>query len=373
MSLALDSIEKTLGDEQVLEDIGLSVDDGEFCIIIGPSGCGKTTLLNCIAGLIRPDGGELHHNGETLIDVPVSERDFGIVFQDFEERLFPHKTVAENVAFGLRQNGDYDEATIEKRVEEMLDLLAISQTQDNYPPNLSGGQQQRVELARQLVRDTETLLLDDPLSDLDYKLQKRLELELRRLQDAEDDTILYVTHNQDQALKLADKIVVMNQGMIEQVGSPNDVYYNPETAFVARFIGDSNLITVDGTTTEDDTTVMETELGTLRAGRDSDDPTDRGAAIVRPENVRFGVGENTVTGVLEQRIYTGEETEFIVSIKDVIEEFRIQKPGEVPLAALDTDIGEQVTVSWKKADTHYFGSGELSVTNELDITDLEEV
>jgi ABC-type Fe3+/spermidine/putrescine transport system ATPase subunit len=373
MSITIDAVEKSFGEEHVLSDVELTVDDGEFCIIIGPSGCGKTTLLNCVAGLVRPDEGDVRRDGESLLGTPINERDFGIVFQDFEERLFPHMTVAENVAFGLRQSGDYDDETIEQRIDEVLDLLAISQTRDDYPPNLSGGQQQRVELARQLVRESETLLLDDPLSDLDYKLQKQLELELRRLQDAEGDTILYVTHNQDQSLKLADQIVVMNRGTIEQVAPPAEVYYEPATAFVARFIGDSNLMVVDDAMVENGSTVLETEVGTLRAATEDDDLAGGGVAIVRPEDVRFGNGENTLTGTLEQRIYTGETTEFVVSIGDVIEEFRVQNPGEVPLESLDASIGEEVTVSWSTADTHYFEPDELSVTGELAVDDLEAV
>jgi ABC-type Fe3+/spermidine/putrescine transport system ATPase subunit len=373
MSITLDSVEKSFGDEHVLSDVELSVSDGEFCIIIGPSGCGKTTLLNCVAGLVRPDEGDVRRDGKSLLDVPINERDFGIVFQDFEERLFPHMTVAENVAFGLQQSGEFDESTIENRVEEVLELLAISQTHDDYPPNLSGGQQQRVELARQLVRESGTLLLDDPLSDLDYKLQKQLELELRRLQDTEGDTILYVTHNQDQSLKLADQIVVMNRGTIEQVAPPAEVYHEPKTAFVARFIGDSNLMVVDTAREENSTTVLETDVGTLRTDGAVLDPTDGGVAIVRPGDVQFGTGQNTLTGVLQQRIYTGETTEFIVSIGDVIQEFRMQQAGDVPMEAIDAKIGEEVTVSWAASDTAYFEPDELSVTDELTVADLEEV
>lgn len=373
MSITLDAVEKQFGTERVLEDVEFSVSDGEFCIIIGPSGCGKTTLLNCVAGIVRPDAGDIRRDGESLIGTPINERDFGIVFQDFEDRLFPHMTVAENVAFGLRQHGEYDEATIEERVAETLDLLAISQTADDYPPNLSGGQQQRVELARQLVRDSEMLLLDDPLSDLDYKLQKQLELELRRLQDAEGETILYVTHNQEQSLKLADQIVVMNRGTIEQVGTPAEVYWQPETAFVARFIGDSNLFVVDDARTNGDATVLETPEGTFRTDVVSDGQSHGGVAVVRPEKIRFGTGENTVTGVLEQRLYTGETTEFVISLSEKRREFRLQKPGEVPLQALDVSVGEQVSVAWNTADTHYFPPGQLSVTGELDVADLEAV
>jgi ABC-type Fe3+/spermidine/putrescine transport system ATPase subunit len=370
----LASVIKTFGDERALDDVDLSVEDGEFCVVVGPSGCGKTTLLNCVAGLVRPDEGDVRQDGESLLDVPVRERGFGIVFQDFEERLFPHMTVAENVAFGLRQTGDYDETTVESRVDEVLEMLAIEEIREDYPPNLSGGQQQRVELARQLVRDAGALLLDDPLSDLDYKLQKRLELELRRLHADEGDTILYVTHNQDQSLKLADRIVVMNRGTVEQVGTPDAVYHEPETAFVARFIGDSNLLVADEATAEDGRLAVDTSHGTIHAAELSGD-SDGGVVVVRPETVAFGPGENTVAGTLEQRIYTGEMTEFVVSLGETTQsrEFRVQMPGDVPLSAIAGSVGETVELCWELADTHYFGPQTFSVTGDVTTADLEEV
>jgi len=399
VTLIVDSLGKTFDDERALVDVDLTVDDGEFVVVIGPSGCGKTTLLHCIAGLTHPDRGDVRRDGESLVDVPVREREFGVVFQDFEDRLFPHLTVAENVEFGLRQTGDYTDEEIQSRIDEVLELLAISGTRNDYPPTLSGGQQQRVELARQLSRDAETFLLDDPLSDLDYKLQKRLELELRRLHATDGDTILYVTHNQDQSLKLADRIVVMNRGTVEQIGSPTAVYREPKTAFVARFVGDSNLLVADVPATLDgDVTLVETPMGTVRAretpdaattdddsgrggrddggaggGRDGDDRLGAGVLVVRPENVGFGDGENTVSGVLEQRIYTGELTEFVVSLADGDHEFRTQEPGDVPMAAIDGSIGERVRISWDVDDTHYFGPGELSATGEFSAGDLEVI
>ena len=385
MSLTLDSVGKTYDGERTLVDVDLTVDDGEFCVVVGPSGCGKTTLLNCIAGLVRPDEGDVRRDGESLLDVPVNEREFGVVFQDFEDRLFPHMTVAENVAFGLRQRGSYDEGAIDERVDEILEMLAISETRDDHPANLSGGQQQRVELARQLVRDAETLLLDDPLSDLDYKLQKRVELELRRLHDSEGDTIVYVTHNQDQSLKLADRIVVMNRGTVEQVAPPAEVYHEPATAFVARFLGDSNLLVTDAARDDGPSTRVETAAGAIRAAgsRDAerDDEQngesggerDGGVVLVRPEDVDFGDGENAVTGVLEQRIYTGELTEFVVSLAGSTQEFRLQQAGDVRLDAVGAAVGDRVTLSWDVEDTHYFAPDELSATSDVAAADLEAV
>jgi len=241
-NIRLQSVNISFRDEQVLQDIDLAVDDGEFCVIVGPSGCGKSTLLQSIAGLSEPDSGTVYLNGDPASSLSVQERNLGYVFQEFEDTLFPHMTVEENVAFGVRQQDEQvDEEQLSEEIDEMLDLLAIGDTRDDLPSGLSGGQQQRVELARQLIRGCDTILLDDPLADLDYKLQKRMELEIRRIHEELESTFLYVTHNQDQALKLADTVVVMNRGRIEQIGTPSEVYHNPNTAFVANFIGDNNI------------------------------------------------------------------------------------------------------------------------------------
>jgi ABC-type Fe3+/spermidine/putrescine transport system ATPase subunit len=180
--ISVTSLEKSFANEQVLRGIDFTVDDGEFCVVVGPSGSGKSTLLKCIAGLVEFDRGSISLDGRDVGALSVPERNIGFVFQDFEERLFPHMTVAENVAFGLRQAGA-SETEIETKTDEMLALLSIGETRDSFPSELSGGQQQRVELARQLVRECDVMLLDDPLADLDYKLQKRMELEMRQIHE----------------------------------------------------------------------------------------------------------------------------------------------------------------------------------------------
>jgi len=412
MEIELRSLRKTYSEEVVLRDITVGVGDGEFCVVVGPSGCGKTTLLDCIAGLESPDGGTVRLNGEAVDGVPPGERGLGLVFQDFEERLFPHMTVAENVAFGLRQADEPIAAEeIDRRVDELLELLAIPETRDDYPENLSGGQQQRVELARQLVRDCDTLLLDDPLSDLDYKLQKRMELELRRLHATEGNTVVYVTHNQDQALKLADTLVVMNRGRVEQVGPPDRVYYRPATAFVGRFVGDSNLLVgepasaadgtdgavetdrgpgaeTDGRSDETDTadgderTVrVSTDAGTVAARTEPPvDESATGVVLVRPTDVTVsggaGDGGETVTGitgVLADRIYTGDRTEFVVSVPDAPEEFQVLEPGDVGFDDVGATVGDEVALSWAPADAVYFGPDRFSVTEAFGMAELGEV
>ena len=383
MSLEVDGIGKWYGQNRALEDVSLSVADGEFCIVLGPSGSGKTTLLMSVAGLVEPDAGDVRIDGESVAGDPVEERGFGVVFQDFEERLFPHMTVEENVAFGLRQNSDLDGPEIDDRVTDALELLAIEETRTDSPAELSGGQQQRVDLARQLVRDVETLLLDDPLSDLDYKLQKYLELELRRLQKERENTILYVTHNQNQSFKLADRLVVLNDGLVEQIGTPREVYHDPATAFVARFIGDSNAFVVDDVLHGNEGHVLETPLGEMAVSRGRVKTTARpdgagstagpaGVAMVRPEDVLIGEGTTSVTGTLEQRTYTGEMTEFIFGTPGDTERMQVQRRGNVRLGDLDVAVGEEVSLGWEPEQLQFFDQGQLSAA-ETTIPELLRV
>lgn len=369
---------KSFGRETVLRDVDLTVEPGEFCILIGPSGSGKSSVLKSIAGLIEPDAGQVLIDGEDVADTPVAERDLGFVFQEFEETLFPHMTVAENVAFGLEESDDdYSSGEIDERVDEMLDLLAISETREDRPEALSGGQQQRVELARQLVRDCEVMLLDDPLADLDYKLQKRMELELRRLHAETGGTYLYVTHNQEQALTLADKLVVINDGRIEQVGTPTAVYENPANAYVGRFVGDSNLFEARVTDVGDAGIDTETSIGDVaaRPGHDGLAAEDDGVVLVRPENVALGDDAtdlaNHVVGRPEDRIYTGERTEFIVSVDADGGERTVQSiyPGNVTFE--DLQAGDTVDLGWRRADAAAFTR--LSTSGEVTVDQLRRL
>lgn len=371
-AISVNSLKKAFREEVVLQDIDLTIEEGEFCIIVGPSGCGKSTLLNCLAGLVEYDTGHITINGMDGEQVPVDERDLGYVFQEFEETLFPHKTVAQNIAFGLhQQDGEVSEAEIDERIDEMLSLLAISETKHDHPSDLSGGQQQRVELARQLVRECDIMLLDDPLADLDYKLQKRMELEMRHIHETLDSTFVYVTHNQDQALKLADKLVVMNQGMIEQIGTPRDVYENPETAFVGRFVGDSNVLLAENASESGDGYVeVETGIGPVTATpQNGVGERDGGIVFVRPESVSIGGSDSdtVVSGVLEGQTYTGESTEFIFSIDGMEEDFYVVVPGRPTIG----ELGETIDLGIDASDVLYFEN--LSVTGTVTRDDLMEV
>ena len=368
-AISIESVTKSFHTETVLRDIELEVEDGEFCVVLGPSGCGKSTLLKCIAGLIESDAGTITLDGRDTASMSVQDRNLGYVFQEFEETLFPHKTVAENIAFGLEQGEkERSESEIETTIDEMLSLLAIEETRDDLPSSLSGGQQQRVELARQLSRECEVMLFDDPLADLDYKLQKRMELEMRSLHSTFESTFLYITHNQDQALKLADKLVVMNEGMIEQVGTPETVYHNPQTAFVCRFVGDSNALVTDEKPTAVDDGVVEvsTEIGPIMATAQNGAEKEDGIVIVRPEAVSLDTTDCdvTVTGILEGQTYTGETTEFAISLDGLDRDFYVVAPNNPDIGA----VGDSIELGWDVDDALYFDK--LSVTDTVTTADL---
>lgn len=377
--IRVSGLEKTFDRERVLNGVDLSVEPGEFCILVGPSGSGKSTVLKAIAGLVEPDGGQIQIGGRDVADVPVNQRNLGFVFQEFEETLFPHMTVAENVAFGLEQAPEnYSSSEIESRVNDMLELLAIDETREDTPDELSGGQQQRVELARQLVRDCDVMLLDDPLADLDYKLQKRMELELRRLHAESGGTYLYVTHNQEQALTLADTLVVVNEGRVEQAGTPTEVYERPANAYVGRFIGDSTLFKARFVNANGDAVTAETPVGTLdaKAAHDGIETGTEGVVLVRPEDVALGTDAddcvNRFVGRPQDRIYTGEQTEFLVTIDSEDGEQTVQSryPGNVSIEEVTLSDGDTDTVSvgWDASEAAAFTR--LSAGGETTVDDL---
>jgi len=369
--IRLQSVDLSFRKEQVLQNINLEVDDGEFCVIIGPSGCGKSTLLQSIAGLAEPDRGEVYLGGTRASTLSIQDRNLGYVFQEFEDTLFPHMTVGENVAFGIRQQKDsVDEESIQAKVDEMLEMLSIGHTKDDLPSELSGGQQQRVELARQLVRECDTMLLDDPLADLDYKLQKRMELEIRQIHDNLGSTFLYVTHNQDQALKLADKLVVVNAGQIEQVGTPSEVYHHPNTAFVARFVGDNNVASANLVESNDsDEHIVESDFGRIPVSLANDSSVgEAGLVGVRPEKVVVGDdasdADTQLTATLLDSIYMGDKTELAVSIDGYDNDFYVVVSGMI-----DVDrYGDQIEIGWDVADAQFFT--EISVTGTQTAEDI---
>jgi putative spermidine/putrescine transport system ATP-binding protein len=260
------------------------VHGGEFVSLLGPSGCGKSTALNLLAGLLEPDAGQILLDGEDLAPVPPERRGFGVVFQSYA--LFPHLTVGRNVAFGLEMQGVRAE-DVERRVRRTLALVHLEETIDRYPAQLSGGQQQRVALARALVIEPRLLLMDEPLSNLDAKLRIEMRLEIRRLHQALGLTTLYVTHDQEEALSLSDRIGLMKDGMLRQLGSPEDVYLHPNSAFVANFFGYRNLFRVRVETVRGTHADVVSGSGLRLAGtvRDGVAASAEAVAAVRPEDV----------------------------------------------------------------------------------------
>jgi sulfate transport system ATP-binding protein len=246
MSIQVQNIHKAFGDFVALGDVSLDFPTGELVALLGPSGCGKTTLLRIIAGLESADGGRVLLDGEDASDTHVRERHVGFVFQHYA--LFKHMTVFENVAFGLRVKPRRErpsEAQIREKVKKLLELVQLDWIADRYPPQLSGGQRQRIALARALAVEPRVLLLDEPFGALDAKVRKELRRWLRQLHDEIHVTSIFVTHDQEEALEVANRVVVMDKGRIEQIGSPSDVYDNPATAFVHGFIGESIVLPVD--------------------------------------------------------------------------------------------------------------------------------
>jgi sulfate/thiosulfate transport system ATP-binding protein len=242
MSIEIKNIKRNFGNFSALNDVSLNVPTGELVALLGPSGCGKTTLLRIIAGLETPDSGSIHFQGEEATDRAVREREVGFVFQHYA--LFRHMTVFENVAFGLRVRPKHtrpSEVEIKRRVHELLNLVQLDWLADRYPPQLSGGQRQRIALARALAVEPKVLLLDEPFGALDAKVRKDLRRWLRRLHDELHITSVFVTHDQEEALEVADRIVVMNHGVVEQIGSPQEVYDKPASPFVYQFLGNVNL------------------------------------------------------------------------------------------------------------------------------------
>ena len=288
-ALKLDGIRKNYGAVAAVAGVDLVVDEGEFFTLLGPSGSGKTTLLRLIAGFERPDSGKIELGGRDVTDVPPYARDTNTVFQDYA--LFPHMTVAENIGYGLRIKG-VSRAAREKRVQRALEMDRLAGLGHRRPNQLSGGQRQRVALARAVVNEPEVLLLDEPLGALDLKLRQEMQIELKQIQQEVGITFIYVTHDQEEALTMSDRVAVMTNGQIEQIGSPVDVYERPATEFVAGFIGISNVLLRDGV-----------------------------RFVVRPEKIRMlaegeepAAGMTVERGKVEEVIYVGMSTRYIVRL-----------------------------------------------------------
>ena len=307
---------KRYGNAVAVGPISLDVVEGEFLTLLGPSGCGKTTTLHVIAGLLQPDEGRVMMGERDLTNVAPPYRDMGLVFQNYA--LFPHKTIAENIAFGLRMR-KVAKPEIATRVSAMLDLVGLPGVEHRYPDQLSGGQRQRVALARALVIEPSMLLLDEPLSNLDALLRKRMRLELREIQQRLGITTIFVTHDQDEAFEMSDRVALLNAGHVEQLGKPETLYDAPATRFVAEFIGEASLLEGRIVDRSDGEATIELPGGTsIRAVADERAPAagERGLLFVRPERVELAEDLAGATGLrarIERRVFSGEVVSFVLT------------------------------------------------------------
>jgi len=306
--IRLDHVTKRFQEVVAVDDVTLDVESGKFYALLGPSGCGKTTTLRMIGGFEEPTEGTIYLGDRTVTGLPPYKRDVNTVFQSYA--LFPHLTIYENVAFGLRRKR-VKGGELRSRVEEMLRVVGLEGYGGRRPRQLSGGQQQRVALARALVNRPRVLLLDEPLGALDLKLRKEMQLELKRIQHEMKITFVHVTHDQEEAMTMADVIVVMNGGRIEQAGEPAELYERPRTEFVASFLGVSNLLpgTVDGSDA-----VRLDGGAVLRVAPEAIDGRRGPVAVgIRPEKLRVGAGEaNTLAGEVVESAYVGVSTQYLV-------------------------------------------------------------
>lgn len=358
-SVRVENITKRFGDLTAVEDLSIDIQDGEFFTFLGPSGCGKTTTLRMLAGFNSPSEGNIYIGDTDVTDTPPYERNVGMVFQSYA--LFPHKTVAENVGFGLKMDGLSSEQR-EERIEEMLELVNLPGFEDRPPTDLSGGQQQRVALARALIIEPDVLLLDEPLANLDLKLRQEMRYELQRIQEETGITTIYVTHDQEEALSMSDRVLVMNDGHREQVDSPRELYNQPSSEFVADFIGDTNL--------------LHGEVGSLQNGNaeivlDSiaqgpltvpsgllDERFNAGDHVtlnIRPEDITpvssADASDLSLQGEIQSKTFYGQVTTLLVDIEG--KEVFVDLLGRTTQTQFDS--GDRVTLSWKTDDCLVLG------------------
>jgi spermidine/putrescine transport system ATP-binding protein len=356
VDVRLDRVTKDFGEMVAVDDLSLDIAEGEFFSMLGPSGCGKTTTLRMIGGFEEPSRGTIYLGGRDVTDLPPYRRDVNTVFQSYA--LFPHLDVYENVAFGLRRKKVPND-DVKTRVAETLRLVDLIGFERRKPSQMSGGQQQRVALARALVNHPKVLLLDEPLGALDLKLRKQMQLELKRIQQEVGITFIYVTHDQEEAMTMSDRLAVIRLGKIEQIGPPEEVYENPQTQFVASFLGASNML--DGELKEQ----RDGEVAVLLSGGDVVHlPVDRapfaaGAALrvgVRPEKITIRTddgtppkaGLNSVTGMLRMSTYIG-----------VSHQYKVEGPGGAELTVWVQNLGaeaaprtgDRVCLSWQREHT----------------------
>jgi spermidine/putrescine transport system ATP-binding protein len=358
----LDGVRKSFGGVVAVDGISLDIQRGEFFSLLGPSGCGKTTTLRMIGGFEQPDQGRIELGGVDVAGLPPHKRDVNTVFQSYA--LFPHLNVFDNVAYGLRRKS-LDRDHIAKRVPKMLELVNLPGFEGRRVHQLSGGQQQRVALARALVNEPQVLLLDEPLGALDLKLRKQMQLFLKSLQHEIGITFIYVTHDQEEAMTMSNRIAVMKDGHVEQVGPPEEVYERPATEFVAGFLGASNLLEGAVGPVDGDHRVIELDSGEkIRVPAEAvDDGQGRARLGVRPEKIRLhpggdqGPGDNAIQATVRDATFVGVSNVYTVKTRDghtmTVYAQNLRASGDPPPSAGDT-----VTLAWHPEHTFVVSAGE---------------
>jgi putative spermidine/putrescine transport system ATP-binding protein len=338
-------LSKSYGDSVALHPIELKIQTGELLTLLGPSGSGKTTLLQMICGLVEPTDGRLVIDGKDFTNASANQRDIGVVFQNYA--LFPHLTVMENVLFPLQMR-KIASAEAKRMAERTLDVVGLAQYGQRFPTELSGGQQQRVALSRCLVYSPSIILMDESLSALDRKLRESMQIEIKRIHRETGATIIFVTHDQEEALALSDRICLMNGGRIEQLGTPEDIYERPRTAFVAEFIGITNLLrgkAIDRGFEVLGVTVPLPAETSAKAG-------DLGALAIRPEKMTLVEdGTGYVSGVVTETIYAGSETRILVALSDGTPITIRRQAGLPPI-----ELGTRISLSWQADDARYLAN-----------------
>lgn len=332
--ISLQNITVSYDGEQVLKNFNLSIKDGEFVTLLGPSGCGKTTALRAIGGFVTPETGDVFFNGKKITDQPPHKREVNTIFQKYA--LFPHLNVYDNIAFGMRIKGKSN-AEVKKTVTEMLELVSLTGYAHRGVSQLSGGQQQRVAIARALANDPKVLLLDEPLGALDLKLRKDMQVELKKIQQQTGITFIFVTHDQEEALSMSDTVVVMDKGEIQQIGTPTDVYNEPENAFVADFIGESNIL--DAVMLEDYKVRFAGRVfESLDKGFGKNTPVD---VVIRPEDIDVVPADKShIVGEVTGVTFKGVHYEIIVDVdgfKWMIQSTDYQEVGNIIGLSLTPD------------------------------------
>jgi spermidine/putrescine transport system ATP-binding protein len=364
----VDAVTKRFDDVTAVDAVSIQIPGGEFFSMLGPSGCGKTTTLRMIAGFEMPDEGRIVLQGRDVTSVPPAKRNVNMVFQAYG--LFPHMTVAENIAFGPKIK-KLSKAEITERMTDVIHTVRLDGLEDRRPTQLSGGQQQRVALARALINRPAALLLDEPLGALDLKLRKEMQLELKELQQRTETTFVYVTHDQEEAMTMSDRIAVMNLGVVEQLATPRELYQRPASAFVAGFIGTSNLI--DLRVDRIDAGLLAMDLGEgqriLAVDPGSGRNDGRATITVRPEWIKLANGTandraSYVGGTVIDVVYLGSITQLIVLLRTG-ERLTVHRLND-EVGAVDPHPGESVMLRWAAEHSYIVGSGTAPATGEDD-------